>query len=228
MRCTRTAILAAITILADPACAQSLDAVFARLDKSAQQFHAVIGDIKRNVHTAIVNDDSIENGTIKVKRDKNGVTRMLIDFTGADAKSVAFDGATVSVYYPKIKTVQLYNVGDKRSLIDQFLLLGFGVSSAELKAAYEVTWVGAESVDGKSSSHIQLIPKSKDVLMRLKKAELWISDATGMPERQRFVTSASGDFMLVTYTNAKLNPALTDGALKLVYPKGVQIQHPQF
>ena len=205
--------------------AQSLEAVFARLDKSSQQFKAVAADIKRDVHTAIVNDDTTETGTIKVKREK-GATHMLIDFNGRDLKTVAYDGTTVSIYYPKIKTVQIYDVGDKRNVVDQFLLLGFGSSSADLQAHYDVTWVGAEAIDGKPASHIQLIPKSKDVLMRLKKAELWISDSNGMPLQQRFLTSSSGDSTLVTYTNSKLNPILTEGSLKLSYPKGVQIQHP--
>jgi outer membrane lipoprotein-sorting protein len=216
----------AFLILASPLGAQSLDAVYARLDKAAQQFKSVSADLKRDVHTAVVNDDTIETGTIKVKRDKGG-TRMLIDFTAPDKKAVAFDGAAVSMYFPKIKTVQIYNVGDKRSLIDKLLLLGFGATSDDLKADYDVTWVGAEPVDGKPANHVQLVPKSKDVLMRLKKAELWISDASGTPSQQRFVTSASGDFMLVTYTNVKLNVVIPDGSLKLTYPKGVQIEHPQ-
>jgi outer membrane lipoprotein-sorting protein len=220
-------LLGAVLCAAGPAAAQSLDAVYARLDKSAQQFHSFSADIRRNVHTAIVNDDSRENGTIKVRRDKSGLTHMLIDFTGADSKTVLFDSTTVSIYYPKIKTVQVYNVGDKRGLIDQFLLLGFGVAAAELRAAYDVTWVGTETIDGKPASHIQLVPKSKDVLMRLKKADLWLSDSNGMPVQQRFVTSASGDFMLVTYANAKLNPVLTEFAFKPSWPKGVQIEHPR-
>lgn len=227
MRRFPVAAFAAVIFLTGPVCAQSLDAVFERLDKSARQFHAVSADIDRNVHTAIVNDDARDSGTIKVRRDKNGTTRMLIEFTGRDAKSVSFDGSTVSIYYPKIKTVQVYNVGDKQNLIDQFLLLGFGVTSSELKTAYEVTWVGVENINGKPSSHIQLIPRSKEVLMHLKKAELWIAESNGLPLQQRFVTSASGDFMLVTYANTTLNPLLSDGSLKLSYPKGVHIEHPQ-
>lgn len=208
--------------------AQSLSGVMARIDKTAPQFKSMTADIKRDVHTAIVNDDTLESGTIRFKRVKAGETHALITFTGPDAKSVAFDGATVSLYYPKIKTVQIYNVGDKRSLIDQFLLLGFGATSAELQAAYDVAWVGAESINGKPAGHIQLIPKSKEVLQRLKKAELWIDDASGVPVQQRFVTSASGDFMLVTYSGMKANAAISDGSLKLTYPRGVQIERPQF
>jgi outer membrane lipoprotein-sorting protein len=215
----------ATLFLAIPLSAQSLDAIYARLDKSAQQFKAVSANIRRDTHTAVVNEDAIETGIIRVKREKSG-TRMLIDFTTPDKKTVAFDGDTGSVYYPKIKTVQVYNVGEKRNLVDQILLLGFGATSDELKAAYDVSWVGVETIEGKSASHIQLIPRSPEVLRRIKKAELWIADSNGTPLQQRFVTSASGDFMLVTYTDIKLNPALPDSALKLSYPKDARIEHP--
>ncbi len=213
--------------LSIPLAAQSLSVVMARIDKTAPQFKSMTAYIKRTVHTAIVNDETTESGTIKFKREKAGDTRALIAFTGPDAKSVAFDGASVSLYYPKIKTVQIYNVGDKRGLIDQFLLLGFGATSAELQTAYEITWVGLENIAGKPANHLQLIPKSKEALQRLKKADLWIDAETGAPVQQRFVTSASGDFMLVTYTSMKANAPLSDGALKLTYPKGVQIERPQ-
>ena len=118
---------------------------------------------------------------------------------------MAFDSATVSIYYPKIKTVQVYQVGDKRALVDQFLLLGFGATSMELKTAYDVSWVSAEKIEGQPTSHIQLIPKSKDVQQRLKKAELWIADTTGLPAQQRFTLHPRrATSCLSTYTNVKI------------------------
>jgi outer membrane lipoprotein-sorting protein len=216
-----------VPLIATSLAAQSLDEVFARMDKTAQQFRAVAADIKRTVHTAVINEDAVETGIMKVKREKSRETRMLIDLTAPDAKTVAIDATTVSVYFPKIKTVQVYDITGKRALVDRFLLLGFGATSADLKAEYEVSWVGGEKIDGQPTSHIQLIPKSKDVLQRLKRAELWMADGSGLPAQQRFVTSATGDFMLVGYANVKFNPPLSDNSLKLNLPKGVQIQHPQ-
>src|ERR1019366_10326640 len=157
--------------------AQTLNDVYLRLDKAAPGFKSMTADIQRVVHTAVINDDARETGTIKLKRQKVHDTRMLIEFTAPDPKSVALADDNVSVYYPKIKTVQIYNVGEKRNLIDQFLLLGFGATSAELEEAYNVTLAGSENVAGQSTSHIQLVPKSKEVLLRLKQADLWISDS---------------------------------------------------
>ena len=216
-----------LIVLSMPLAAQSVNDVYARLDKAAPGFKAMSADIKRVVHTAVINDDSTESGTMKLKRQKAHDTRMLIEFTAPDRKAIALADDTVSVYYPKIKTVQVYDVGDKRNLIDQFLLLGFGALSSELKEAYDVSWVGSEPISGQAAGHIALVPKSKDVLQRLKKADLWISDSNGLPLQQKFLTSATGDSMLVTYSNLKLNPSLSDASLKLSYPKGVQITHPQ-
>jgi len=218
--------LLAILLLAAPLGAQSLDVVYGRLDKAAQQFKSVSANLRRDTHTAIVNDDAIETGTIRMKREK-GRTRMLIEFVTPDKKSVAFDGDAGSVFYPKMKTVQIYSVGEKRNLVDQILLLGFGASGEELRSNYTISYVGPESIDGKPTDHIQLIPKSKDVLTHIKKAELWIAE-NGTPLQQRYQTSASGDFMLVTYSDVKLNPPMSDGALKLNYPKDSKIEHPQF
>jgi outer membrane lipoprotein-sorting protein len=219
-------LLAFALLLATPLAAQSLAETFVRMDKTSQQLKTVAADIKRDVHTSIINDDSIDSGTIKLKREKAGDIRMLIDFTGTDAKTVSLGDATVSVYYPKIKTVQVYDVGTKKQAVEQFLLLGFGASSAALKEVYDVTWAGVESINGQQTGHLRLIPKSKDVSRQVTSAELWIAENNGLPVRQKIVFT-SGDYWLVTYSDIKFNPPLSDDDLKLKTPKGVQVQHPR-
>ncbi len=152
---------------------------------------------------------------------------MLIDFTSPDAKTVSIDGPNVSVYLPKSRTVDVYDIGSKRNLVDQFLLLGFGATSADLKEHYDVTLIGVEKVGTENTWHLQLVPKSADVLQHLKKAELWIDQTSGLPAQQRFMLSAGGDFQLVMFSNVKFNPPLSEGALKLNYPKGVTVEHPR-
>jgi outer membrane lipoprotein-sorting protein len=208
-----------------PMAAQSLDAAFAKLDRLAPQFHSYAADMKHLVHTAVINDDSIDNGTIKVKRDKGKETRVLINITGADAKTVWVDSLNVNIFSPKLNTVDVYNIGDKRAMLDKFLLLGFGATSVELKETYDVSYIGPEIVAGVPADHIVLIPKTADILKQIKRAELWIGP-NGLPVQQKAVTSTTGDYSLFTYSNPKLNPPLSDNALKLNYPKDVKIEHP--
>jgi outer membrane lipoprotein-sorting protein len=123
--------------------------------------------------------------------------------------------------------VQIYDVGAKRNLVDQFLLLGFGASSSQLKESYNVTYAGMEMIGSDNTWHLQLVPKSADALKNLKKAELWISPNSGLPVQQKFTTSGTGDFTLVTYSNMKPNAPVSDKDLKLSYPKGVKVEHPR-
>jgi outer membrane lipoprotein-sorting protein len=222
-----TAVLVFVTpVFVAPLGAQSLNDTFMRMDKTAKELKSVTADIRRDVHTAVINDDEIDSGTFKLKREKAHQPHMLIDFTGPDAKTVALDDTTVSVYYPKLKTVQIYDIGAKRQAVEQFLLLGFGASSDELKQYYDVTWIARENVGAQPTGHLKLIPKSKDVSRQVTSAELWVSEMNGLPLQQKIVF-ASGDYWLVTYTNLKFNPPLAEDALKLKPPKGVQIEHPR-
>lgn len=214
-----------LPLVAQTAAAPGLAGAFARMDKTAQQFKGIAADVKRDNYTAVIGDHERDAGTIKVKREKSNL-RMLIVFTGADAKAVSLDGSKLSLYYPKIKTVQIYDIGAKRDQVDQFLLLGFGATSEELKLAYDVAFAGMEPIDGTNAWHLQLVPKSKDVLQHLKKAELWIGETSGLPLQQKFILSSTGDYQLVTYSNMKFKP-LSDGDLKLSYPKGTTVEHPQ-
>jgi outer membrane lipoprotein-sorting protein len=184
---------------------------FARMDKVAPQFKAVTADIKRDVYTAVIDDHEKDMGTIKASRDKSHGTRMLIEFTSPDVKTIALDGTSASVYTPTLKTVQVVDI--KKGLVDQFLLLGFGASSADLKENYDVTFVGTEKPASETAWHLQLIPKSKET--------------SGLPVQEKLFTSSGGDYQLCVYSNVILNPSLPDSKLKLNYPKGVTVEHPR-
>lgn len=214
----------ASALFAVPASAQSLDAVFGRMDKAAKQFKGVTASIRQMVHVAAVNDDSFDNGTMKLKREKAGDTRIFVEYTQPNQKAVAIGDGELRLYMPKARVVQVYDLRNKRATVEQGLLLGFGAESSEIKSHYDVSYIGAEKIDGQPTSHIKLIPKEKEVLQNIKQADLWISDALGCPVQQRLTTSGAGDYTQVNYTGLKLNPMLLDRDMKLNTPKGVQIQ----
>ncbi len=222
----RIRILAVVFAAAGRLYAQSLDETFARMDRTAQQLKTVAAGMKRDVHTSVINDDAIDTGTLKLKREKSHETRMLVDIVGKDAKTVSLADSTVSVYLPKSKVVQVYDIGEKKQMIEQFLLLGFGASTKELKETYDVSWVGAENIGAQPTGHLKLIPKAKDVSRQVANAELWMSIANGLPLRQKIVFT-SGDYWLVDYSDVRFNPPLSDDDLKIKTPKDVQIEHPR-
>jgi outer membrane lipoprotein-sorting protein len=205
--------------------ADNLSAVFAKIDQAAAKFKSLTADIRRVTHTEVINEDTVDSGTIRLKRTRPREMRMLIDLVEPDPKSVLVQGKKAEVYYPRIKTVQEWDLGKNRDLLDQFFLAGFGTTSHELQEAYTVRLAGVETIAGQKTTHLELIPKSKEVLQHLKRFELWIADENGLPVQQRFVPA--GQSVLVTYTNLKVNADLPDSALKLQLPKGVKREFPQ-
>jgi outer membrane lipoprotein-sorting protein len=202
-----------------------LDATLNRLDKAGAAFHSLSAKIVRVSHTAAVNEDNTDSGTVLLKRTHSRDVRMLIDFTEPDPKSVAFQGHTVEIYYPKIQTVDEFDVSKYRELLEEFFLLGFGTSRADLEASYNLRWVGQESIAGQKTDCLELIPKSKEVLQHLSKLEMWVAD-NGYPVQQKFYLK-TGDYELATYSGMQINPNLPDSALKLKLPKNVKREYPQ-
>jgi outer membrane lipoprotein-sorting protein len=223
--CLRYASVLALTILPLKAQSPALNDAFAAMDKVAQQFKGVSANIARDVYTAVIDDHELDMGTMKAKRGKSGESRMRIDFTSPADKVIVLEDTNASVYTPKTKTVQEVEI--KRGLVEQFLLLGFGASGKELKEHYDVSLIGAEKAADVNTWHLLLVPKSPEVLKNLKKAELWVSQVTGLPVKEKLYTSTTGDYQLVTYSNVRLNPPLPDSALKLNLPKGVTVEHPR-
>jgi outer membrane lipoprotein-sorting protein len=209
-----------------PKPADDLGAVLDRVDKAGAAFRGMSAKVHRVSHTAVINEDNVDSGTILVKRPKPRDLRMLIDITDPDPRAVSFQGRKLEVYYPKIQTVQEFDVaGKNRELADEFFLIGFGTSRADLQATYTLRWLGSEMVEGQKADRLELIPKSKEIRQYLTKFELWIS-AAGYPIQQKFY-QPGGDYQLATYSDVMINPEISESALKLHLPKNVKREFPQ-
>ena len=205
--------------------AQQPDALLTRMDQAAAAFKGMTAKIRKVSHTAVINEDNVETGTVAVKK-KGGKLRMLTHLTAPDEKSVAFEGRKLEIFYPKIQTVQEFDVGKSRDMLEQFFLLGFGTRRKDLERDYTLKATGNEVIGGTKTSRLELTPKSPEIQKQLKKVELSISDATGYPVQQKFHQSAD-DYHFVTYSDLKINPDLPDSALKLKLPPGVKREFPQ-
>ena len=222
---TRTLWLTAAALLTfAPAWADGLADTFAHMDRAAQTFKGISSNLQETTYTALAKDTSVQSGNIKLKREKNGDVRTLINFDQPQPETVSFDGKEARIYYPKTKTVNVYDVSSKRDILEQVMVLGFGATSAAVKADYDVADLGQENIDGKPAQHLKLTPKSKEMQQRFRWAELWISDSLGVPLQQKFITASTGDYTQFTYSQLQLAPSLSDKDLQLKTAKDVQIK----
>ena len=213
---TTLATLPALGFGAPPA-QDSLAAVLARMDQAAARFKGLTAEMKKVHHEAVINEDDVETGNIIVKRPRPKELKARLNILLPDPKSAVLEGHKAQIYYPKTDEIQPVDLGKESSVVDQFLLLGFGTGSKELESAYTIKVMGPETIAGEQTTGIELIPKDKEVLKNLKKVELWISDTRGITVQQKLY-EPGGEYHILTYSNIVINPPIPDSAFDL--PKG--------
>jgi outer membrane lipoprotein-sorting protein len=191
--------------------------VLAMMDKSAKDFHTLTGEIEHIKYTAVVKDTSTETGHIFVRRDD----KMRIEIMKPDSRTILRTGDSLFVYTPKINRVEEYDLGKNRSMIDQYVRLGFGTKSEDVKKSYLVTLLGEEELDHKKAAMLELTPKSDQVRSQITKIQMWIDEASWLPIEQKFFEAGSGDYVLFHYTGVMKNLKIGDAKFKQDWPKNV-------
>jgi outer membrane lipoprotein-sorting protein len=216
-------IWSGISIFAPATPSLSLDDVLKQMDREQGQFQSLTASIERTKVTVVVNDHSTESGQIEVRRDG----KMRIDLTSPDQKTILRDGDHIYVYTPKIRRVEEYDLGKRRDLIDQLLLLGFGTSGDSVKKSYLITLQGEDSLNGQRVVHLELTPRADDVRKQISKIELWLNEGNWLPAQQQLFETGSGDYSIIRYSNVARNVPIPDARFRPAWPKGVNRVKPQ-
>src|ERR1035438_6491279 len=161
-------LIGIVTALAALPCgalaADDLAATFARLDKAAPAFRGFSADVRKVQHTELIHEDDPEIGKTTVRRAKPHELQVRVDIDPPNEKRIAVDGPKVETYYPKSNSIGTVLVGKaSKPMMEQFLLLGWGSTSQDLKSAYTVTFGGEETVAGQKTVRLDLVPKDKDI-----------------------------------------------------------------
>lgn len=193
-----------------------------QLNNEAKDFRSLSADIERTKVTVVVNDHSTETGDVFVRGDK-----MLLEIKAPDPRTILRTGDSLSIYTPGLKRVEEYNLGKNRSLLEQFLLLGFGTRGDDLQKAFLVTFLREEKVEDKKTVVLELTPKSEQVRNQFSKIQIWLDESTWLPLQQQFFEAGSGDYSIVRYSKLVRNADVPDSTFKPRWPKGTEKVKPQ-
>ncbi|HEX4593626.1 MAG TPA: outer membrane lipoprotein carrier protein LolA [Bryobacteraceae bacterium] len=200
-----------------------------RLDSAAGRFQSMSATVTYLTHTEVIDENSTETGKVVMKKVAPGEVQGLINFTAPNQRSVTFEKRSVQIYFPKINTLQVYDLENHGEQLDKFLMIGFGTSGSELAKDYTMTVPGVEAMKGLpgvQAIHLELVPKSGEARQYVKKVDLWIPEhGDPYPLREK-ITEPSGDSRTMTYADQKINPSLPPEALKLKLPAGFKTEHP--
>lgn len=189
-------------IQATVARAQGCDAtkILAQMDAASGKFQSTQADFKWDVLQSVVNEHDIQSGTIYFER-RGSTTAMAAYIKDPGAKTVFYNGSTLTLLQPDLKQETLFNAS---SNYESFLTLGFGGSGKDLDANWTVTCQGMETIDGTQTAKLDLKPKQASVANMFSHVTVWIDPTRSLGLKQIFY-EPSGDNRTATYTNIKYN-----------------------
>ena len=195
--------------------------VLARMNDAAKHLDSIVADLDYTTVTVVVNDRSTESGKFYLRNPKN--PEILIRFEKPDAKTILFKRNHAQIYYPTLNRIEEYNLERQSGLVQQFLLLGFGTGTSNLKAAYDVKLAGEEELEGESAEVLELTPRSAEVTAQLTKIQLWISEDSWLPIQQQFY-EPGGDYLIARYTAEKVNTRLSSSNFEIHAPGAEKVK----
>jgi len=205
--------------------AEELKEILARMDQAANKFQSFTATTKRTEFTAVLSQTEESAGSVRLRKGKGG-TQGIVEFTEPNPRTIHIAGKTLEIFYPGANTVEIYDAGKHITTADEILLMGFGVSGAELRKNYDIKLAGTETLNGEKTSRLELVPKSDEVRKLATKIELWIPEGKNNPVQEK-LTQPSKNYQLVSFSNVKLNVPLADSDYSLKLPSGVKKIYPQ-
>jgi outer membrane lipoprotein-sorting protein len=204
-----------------PAAAQgtyTLDQVLTKMEQNGKNFTSMQAALERTKVTVIVDDKVVDSGTVSFAR-RGKDPRIKVDITKPEQQRMLIDEGKALLFFPKLKQVQEYFLGKNQDKAE-FLLIGFGQSNQDIRKFYDAAIVGEEVINGQKTSILELKPKSTQVSSLFSNIRLWMDHQRWIPIQSK-LTEASGDYMIVKFTNIKMNVKIPESVFDLKMPKDV-------
>ena len=197
-----------------------LQKVLNQLDGASLRFKSAQADFTADSYTAVVDNHSIQKGTIAFQR-KGDKVEMMMHVRTEDGqpseKYVLYKNGQLNYYQPALKQETILKGG---SNYDRYFSLGFGGSGQALKRDWNIKYEGTEQVNGTETAKLDLTPKQpSDQFTHI---IIWVDAKRGVSLRQE-VFQSSGDTRTAIYSNIKMND-VPDSAFELHVASGTQVQ----
>jgi outer membrane lipoprotein-sorting protein len=202
-----------------------LDDVLKKMDSAAANFQTAQANFVWEQYQKVVDETDTQSGTVYYRRTGDSI-EMMAEVKQPDRKWVLYKSGQLQVYQPNIDQVMEYSTGGNRSEIESYLVLGFGGSGDDLKKSFDLTYAGEETIDGKPTAELQLVPKSEKVRANFPSIVLWIDLSRGVSLQQKFMQS-QGDSRTAKYSEIKIPAKIGNDIFQLKTDKKTQFVSPR-
>jgi outer membrane lipoprotein-sorting protein len=208
----QTKVVIALAVLLLPAramfAADDLKSVLAQLNAAAARFRSASASFDAdNEQTEPIPDKDVQTGMVYYQHAGNGFqVGIHIDKENSKPvpKIIVIKGGTFTMYE---KLPNQVTTSQRAGKYEGYLGLGFGASGNDLESKWNVTYRGAETMNGVKVAKLDLVPKDPDVLKTFPKVTIWIDPERGVSLKQYF-DEGQGQSRTVLYSNIKVNQSL--------------------
>jgi outer membrane lipoprotein-sorting protein len=189
-----------------------LNQIFSHMSESAKRLKTLSANLEITKVTVLVNDFSTESGQMYFRGGKT--PEILVDFKTPAPKVILYKKDKLEIYQPKINQIQEIDLSKHASLIQQYMLLGFGTEPKEMRKVYEVKYLKEEQLGGDTTAILELTPRDESLAAQIAKIHLWISEESWLAVQQKFF-EAGGDYSVARYSSVKVNRNLPSSTFQL-------------
>ena len=196
-----------------------LTQILSQMNEASKRLKTLSANLANTTFTKLVNDKSTEAGQIFFRKGKS--TEIRVEFQTPERKILLLKKNKGEIYFPKINQIQEYNLEQNSGLVQQFLLLGFGSDSGELKKTYNVKYLQEEDLEGDTTVLLELVPRKGTVAAQISKIQMWVSEESWLPTQQQLFESG-GDYLIARYSGVKVNRPLSNSTFELGAPSNAK------
>jgi outer membrane lipoprotein-sorting protein len=201
--------------------AQIINEVLKRMDEHYKSLKSLQADITREMYNPQTDDTDKMSGSISLVPGKDTKFSMRLDWEKPRKETISVVNGKYVLYTPGTGQALTGDSSSKKlgNKGGGILKLIGRMDKAEIKANYNVEYLGQEGVSGDVQTwHLKLTPK---VNSDFKFADIWV-DGNGMPLQVK-ITQPNNETDTILLTKLKKNDSLNASIFKVSLPPGTKI-----
>ncbi|MBK8809590.1 MAG: outer membrane lipoprotein carrier protein LolA [Acidobacteria bacterium] len=213
------ALTVAFCIFTPANASAQVNEILKRMDTHYKALASLKADVSREVTNSQLNETDKQSGNLTLLPGKGTKLSFRLNWTSPKEENISVVNGKYIVYIPSYKRVYVGSSSSK-TVKDKGgnALAVMSMSKEEIKANYDATYIGAETVGGTDTLRMKLTPKAK---ADYKYIELWV-DGNGMPIQGKIV-KLNNDSDTIRFSNLKKNEKVDKSVFAIKPPKGTEI-----
>ncbi len=198
--------------------------VYRQMETAGKNLRTFYAKIAQKKYTAILKEfGTTKTGEFYLARAKDGSTMMRRDLQSPGREILTLKGETAISYQPAVRQAIVANLRNNTDKAAEFLAFGIGKPPGDLQKNYDIAYQGEEAVGGAPCAVLAMKPKDPKMARWYPFIAMWVKKASGIPIQYK-LQEPNNDYLLVTFSDEKVNIKIPESKFEQKLPKDVEIQ----